>query len=226
MVFQIVIVEDEPAIADTLQYALETDGFRVLLLDRGRPLLPLLTTETIDLIILDVGLPDISGFELCKEIRKKSSVPIIFLTARADEVDRVVGLEIGGDDYVTKPFSPREVTARVKAVLRRSGSPDQDGVELSKFVLDEAKRQFRLFGHLLSLSRYEYEILRLLVRRPGQVFSREQIMEIAWDEPDASMERTVDAHVRNLRAKLKAVAPEYDPIVTHWGVGYSLKEDA
>ncbi len=225
MVFQVVIVEDEPAIADTLQYALETDGFRVLMLDCGRPLLPLLTTEKIDLIILDVGLPDISGFELCKEIRKKSGVPIIFLTARAEEVDRVVGLEIGGDDYVIKPFSPREVTARVKAVLRRSGSAGQGGPELPSFVLDEAKRQFRLFGHLLSLSRYEYEILRLLVRRPGQVFSREQIMEIAWDEPDASMERTVDAHVRNLRAKLKAVAPEYDPIITHWGVGYSLKED-
>lgn len=225
MGLQIVIVEDEPAIADTIQYALETEGFRTLLLDCGRSLLTLLTTESIDLIILDVGLPDISGFELCKEIRKSNNVPIIFLTARADEIDRVVGLEIGGDDYVIKPFSPREVTARVKAVLRRSGSAGKTVLERQTFVLDEAKRQFRYLGHALSLSRYEYEILCLLTRRPGQVFSRQQIMELAWEEPDASMERTVDAHVRNLRAKLKVVAPEHDPIVTHWGVGYSLKEE-
>ena len=224
MGLQIVIVEDEPAIADTIQYALETDGFSTLLLDCGRPILPLLAEKPIDLIILDVGLPDISGFELCKEVRKISSVPIIFLTARADEVDRVVGLEIGGDDYVTKPFSPREVTARVKAVLRRTGSVAPVVPVRLSFVLDEPKRQFHFHGHALSLSRYEYEILRLLVRRPGQVFSRQQIMEMVWEEPDASMERTVDAHVRNLRAKLKAVASEDDPIVTHWGVGYSLKE--
>ncbi|OQX09427.1 MAG: two-component system response regulator CreB [Desulfobulbaceae bacterium A2] len=223
---RIVIVEDEPAIADTLQYALETDGCRTLRLDCGRPLLALLATEQVDLVVLDVGLPDISGFELCKEIRKSHAVPIIFLTARADEVDRVVGLEIGGDDYVTKPFSPREVAARVKAVLRRGTSPPPAPSAQRYFDLDEVRRQIRFLGHPLTLSRYEYEILRLLIQRPGRVFSRQQIMDLAWEEPEASMDRTVDAHIRNLRAKLKAVAPEHDPIVTHRGVGYSLQEGA
>lgn len=221
----IVIVEDEPAIADAIQYALETDGCCTLHLACGRPLLSLLPVERIDLVILDIGLPDIGGFELCREIRRLSNVPIIFLTARADEVDRVVGLELGGDDYVTKPFSPRELSARVKAVLRRTGMREEMDVETQSILtLFEAKRQFRFQGEPLALSRYEYEILRLLARRPGQVFTRQQIMEQVWEEPEASMDRTVDAHIRNLRAKLKAVDPERDLIVTHRGVGYSLQE--
>jgi len=222
---RILIVEDEPGIVDTLQYALETDGFETICLSSGRPVIPLLNQDSINLIVLDIGLPDVNGLELCKEIRKNHLVPIIFLTARADEIDRVVGLEIGADDYVTKPFSPREVAARVKAILRRTGPVTGESSVCAAFRVDEARCKIFYYGAGVELSRYEYRILKTFIGRPGNVFSREQLMALAWDEPEASMDRTVDAHIKNLRAKLKAVKPGVDPIVTHRGVGYSLKED-
>lgn len=221
----ILIVEDEPAIADTIQYALETDGFEPLVADAGEPALDILTAHDIDLIILDVGLPDINGFELCKKIRISHDVPIIFLTARNEEIDRVVGLEIGGDDYVVKPFSPRELTARVKAVLRRIRSRPAPATTAIAFEVNDSKRQIYYCGHRLALSRYEHDLLKTFVHRPGQVFSRNQLMEAVWDEPEASMDRTVDAHIKNIRAKLKAVTPNVDPIITHRGTGYALRED-
>lgn len=223
---RVLIVEDERAIADTIQYALETEGFETACLASGGPVLPLLAEGPVDLIILDIGLPDVSGIELCKEIRRSHTVPIIFLTARADEVDRVVGLEIGADDYVTKPFSPRELSARVKAVLRRSRPPGQGGCSPGGpvFQVDDSKRRISYHGRTLELSRYEYEILRTFIQRPGHVYSRDQLMELVWEQPGASLDRTVDAHIKNIRAKLKAVDPEGDPIVTHRGMGYSLKE--
>jgi two-component system catabolic regulation response regulator CreB len=226
----VLIVEDETAIADTIQYALETEGFTPVLATTGQEALEHFAAAPVDLIILDIGLPDTSGFELCKQIRQQSDVPIIFLTARSEEVDRVVGLEIGGDDYVVKPFSPRELTARVKAILRRShpngcqnncGRPADDGV----WQVDGAKRQIVYFGQRLDLSRTEYDLLCTFIRRPGQVFTRDQLMAAAWEEPEASMDRTVDAHIKNLRAKLKAARPDVDPIITHRGTGYALKED-
>ncbi len=226
----VLVVEDETAIADTIQYALETEGFTPVLATTGQEALERFAAAPVDLIILDIGLPDTSGFELCKQIRQQSDVPIIFLTARNEEVDRVVGLEIGGDDYVVKPFSPRELTARVKAILRRShpngsqnncGRLPADGV----WQIDGAKRQIIYFGQLLDLSRTEYDLLCTFIRRPGQVFTRDQLMAAAWEEPDASMDRTVDAHIKNLRAKLKTAKPDVDPIVTHRGTGYALKED-
>lgn len=222
---RILIVEDEPAIADTIQYALETDGFQTVLLTSGQPVLPYLSGEKIDLVILDIGLPDINGLELCKKIRLANNLPIIFLTARSDEIDRVVGLEIGADDYVTKPFSPRELSARVRAVLRRmQGTPPASSSSVPAFHVDDARKRILYFDEVLDLSRYEFRLLKAFIERPGQVFSRDQLMERAWDEPEASMDRTVDAHIKNLRAKLKAVNPEVDPIVTHRGTGYSLKE--
>ena len=222
----ILIVEDEPAIADTIQYALETEGFETTCLSSGRPVPALLESAAIDLIVLDIGLPDISGIELCLEIRKSSPVPIIFLTARDAEVDRVVGLEIGGDDYVTKPFSPRELAARVRAVLRRGVAPRVSSAPASVFDLDESRRRITYCNSLLELSHYEYRILRTFIQRPGHVYSREQLMDLAWDEPESSMDRTVDAHIKNLRAKLKSVNSESDPIVTHRGVGYSLRDSS
>ena len=222
---RILIVEDEQAIADNIQYALETEGFETRCLLSGMQVLPLLDQDGIDLIILDIGLPDINGLELCKEIRKFHSLPIIFLTARAAEIDRVVGLEIGADDYVVKPFSPRELTARVKAVLRRTRQPAAERSIMQTFQVNESKRQIAYRGQPLALSRYEYNLLTLFIQRPGHVFSREQLMDMAWDEPEASMDRTVDAHIKNIRAKLKSIAPDMDPIVTHRGVGYALKED-
>jgi two-component system catabolic regulation response regulator CreB len=222
---KVLIVEDETAIADTLQYALETEGFAPVVAPTGQEALELLKNDAIDLIILDIGLPDINGFELCKQIRQHSLLPIIFLTARNEEVDRVVGLEIGGDDYVVKPFSPRELTARVKAVLRRTQSNNHEVSSLPPvWSVDAARRRIGYYGQSLDLSRTEYKLLQTLIGRPGWVFTREQLMTAVWDEPEASMDRTVDAHIKNLRAKLKAVRPDVDPIVTHRGTGYALRE--
>ncbi|MRR33532.1 two-component system response regulator CreB [bacterium] len=223
---RILIVDDEPSIVDAIQYALETEGFETACLFSGLPVLATLAEQPADLVVLDIGLPDISGLELCREIRRTSAVPIIFLTARADEIDRVVGLELGADDYITKPFSPREVSARVKAVLRRTGTggnsaPPRDAV----FIINESKRRIWYQGECLDLSRYEYEILKTFIRRPGHVFSREQLMELVWEHPEASLDRTIDAHIKNIRAKLKRVLPESDPIVTHRGTGYCLRDD-
>jgi len=222
---KILIVEDEPAIVDNIEYALETEGFETVCFSEGLPLISFLSKEPADLILLDIGLPDINGLELCKEIRKAHSVPIIFLTARTDEIDRVVGLEIGADDYITKPFSPRELAARVKAVLRRTRHPALQPSSGQPFQMNESKRQIAYFGEVLDLSRYEYEILKTFLRRPGHVYSRDQLMDLVWDEPDTSMDRTVDAHIKNIRAKLRAIKPEKDPIATHRGTGYSLRED-
>ena len=166
-----------------------------------------------------------NGLEICKQIRKTQSTPIIFLTARKDEVDRVVGLEIGADDYVIKPFSPRELTARIKAVLRRTRASGGKENTNSPFETNESKRQIAYFGKPLDLSRTEYEILKTFIRRPGHVFSRDQLMDLAWDEPETSLDRTVDAHIKNIRAKLKAAYPGKEPIVTHRGSGYSLREN-
>jgi two-component system catabolic regulation response regulator CreB len=223
---RVLIVEDEPAIADTIQYALETEGFAPVVAPTGQEALELIEADAIELIILDIGLPDINGFELCKQIRLRSPLPIIFLTARNEEVDRVVGLEIGGDDYVVKPFSPRELTARVKAVLRRTRPNNHETPSAPPvWAVDTAKRRIGYYGQTLELSRTEYDLLHTFIRRPGRVFTREQLMASVWDEPEASMDRTVDAHIKNLRAKLKAVRPDLEPIVTHRGTGYALREE-
>ena len=226
MTDRILLVEDEPAIADNITYSLGTEGFECLWRATGADAIAELEKGRIDLIVLDVGLPDCNGFELCKTIRKTRDVPIVFLTARADEIDRVVGLEIGGDDYMVKPFSPRELAARIKAILRRTNpaTRPEPTSEASGFQLDEARCQIRYEGAELNLSRYEYRLLRIFIDKPGWVFSRDKLMELAWDEPEASMDRTVDAHIKSLRAKLRGVNRETDPIRTHRGMGYSLRE--
>jgi two-component system catabolic regulation response regulator CreB len=222
---RILIVEDEPSIVDNIQYALETDGFETICFSAGIKALEYLDKEGVDLLVLDVGLPDINGFELCKDIRKRTNTPIIFLTARTDEVDRIVGLEIGADDYITKPFSPRELTARIKAVLRRMGRVKEQSSESNSFIVDESRRRITYLGKPLDLSRYEFNILKTFISRPGHVFSRDKLMDMAWEEPEASLDRTVDAHIKNIRAKLRNIEPGSDPIITHRGIGYSLKED-
>jgi len=220
----VLIVEDEPAIADTIQYALETDGFTTIRLASGEPVIPTLARERVDLILLDIGLPDMNGFDLCKEIRKTRTIPVVFLTARSEEIDKVVGLEIGADDYITKPFSPREMTARVKAILRRSQWNSHTAGAPGAFSVDESRRQISYFGTVLDLSRYEYKILKVFVERPGHVFSRDQLMDMVWEQPETSLDRTVDAHIKNIRNKLRSIRDDVDPIVTHRGTGYSLKE--
>jgi two-component system catabolic regulation response regulator CreB len=158
-------------------------------------------------------------------------MPVIFLTARADEIDRLLGLELGADDYVVKPFSPRELVARAKAILRRAGSAGGDLPSLPSkgkpgpFIVDANKHTISYHGAVLpDLSRYEFKLLQTLLAHPGWVYSRERLMELVWDDPFSSMERTVDAHIKTLRAKLKLIRPDDDPIVTHRGFGYSLKE--
>lgn len=225
---RVLIIEDEPAIVDNMAYALRTEGFGVISRTTGQEGMAVLTEGGVDLIILDIGLPDGNGFDLCKEIRKKSDIPIIFLTARSEEVDRVVGLEIGGDDYIVKPFSPRELCARVKAVLRRTKTGEDEAAtrhaEDLPFEIDEKRFVISYHDQPLDLSRYEYRILKVLIQRPGWVFSRDQLMERAWEEPGISLDRTVDTHIKTLRAKLRAVKPEINAIQTHRGLGYSLKE--
>jgi two-component system, OmpR family, catabolic regulation response regulator CreB len=222
----ILIVEDEPGIADTLRYALRTEGFEPIWCATGEAALAALTQAMPALVILDVGLPDQNGFELFKQLRERANVPVVFLTARGDEIDRVVGLELGADDYVTKPFSPRELVARVRSVLRRSARPTVGAERASLvFEVDEDRRTIRFYGHALELSRYEFGLLRTLARRPGHVFTRDALLGQVWGNDTDSLDRTVDAHVKTVRAKLKAVAPALEPIRTHRGVGYALAED-
>lgn len=223
----ILIVEDEPPIAETMIYALQTEGYTPLWKSTGRDALAALAEQAVALVVLDVGLPDMNGFDLCREIRRHRNVPVIFLTARNSEVDRVVGLEIGGDDYMAKPFSPRELTARVRAVLRRIQEPREEAAPPAPGVWqhDGARCRISYRGHALDLTRNEYRLLSTLVAQPGRVFSRDQLMAAAWDDPGAALDRTVDAHVKLLRAKLRAVVPAADPILTHRGMGYSLREE-
>lgn len=219
----ILIVEDEPTIAENIRYALTTDGFQTTACSTGKEALQVIQNEQIDLAILDVGLPDVLGFDLCKIIRQSKNVPVIFLTARNDELDKVVGLEIGADDYVTKPFSPRELSARVRAVLRRSS-----GFPITKsnidFAIDQERYQIIFRGSPLPLSRYEFRLLAILIETPGRVYTRERLMGLAWEEPEMSLERTVDAHIKSIRAKLRDAGGDPDIIVTHRGIGYSFKE--
>ncbi len=227
---RILVVEDESGIADTIQYVLATDGFAPVCCPTAAQALREFAAEPPALAILDVGLPDLNGFELFKQLQALpggQQVPMLFLTARSDEIDRVVGLELGADDYIAKPFSPRELVARVRGILRRSVRPaaTANTAPAAVFSLDEEKRQIRYYGRALELSRYEYGILRLLVQKPGRVFTRDELLAKVWDEHSDSFDRTVDAHIKTLRAKLKAVAPQLEAIRTSRGAGYSLSEE-
>ncbi len=224
---RVLVIEDEPSIVDAIVYALENEGFQVTTSGTGKDGLALAKSNSFALIILDVGLPDQSGFDVCRELRRRSTIPVIFLTARTAEIDRVVGLELGGDDYLAKPFSPRELVARVRAILRRTAitaeaAPDSSG-DSQQFQVDDERCQIHYCGKILDLGRYEYRLLCALIAQPGRVFSRAQLMDAAWEEPEASMERTVDTHIKSLRAKMKKINSKASPIVTHRGLGYSLE---
>lgn len=223
---RILIVEDEPAIADTLVYALEVDGFDVRWRSRGADGLAELEQGGIDLVILDVGLPDTSGFEVCRQLRKFSELPVMFLTARGEEIDRVVGLEIGADDYVVKPFSPREVVARVRTILKRArplaSQPAVEGSGESLFELDESRRKILFCKQPLALTPHEFRLLAHMLRQPRLVFSREQLLQAIGVAADAGYDRVIDGHIKSLRAKLRGVDDSLSPIQTHRGFGYSI----
>nr|WP_315487766.1 two-component system response regulator CreB [uncultured Rhodoferax sp.] len=241
---RILLVEDESGIADTLQYVLSTDGFVPVWCSTAAEALAQFAAELPALAVLDVGLPDMNGFELFRRLQALpggNQVPMLFLTARSDEIDRVVGLELGADDYIAKPFSPRELVARVRTILRRSARPVVATPTVSAptpaasatpstlpptlWLLDEERHQIRFYGRALELSRYEYGVLRLLVQKPGRVFTRDELLQKVWGDANDSFDRTVDAHIKTLRAKLKTVAPGLEPIRTLRGTGYALNED-
>jgi len=223
---RILLVEDEPAIADTLVYALGTECFEVTHALTGADGLAAFIQQPHDFAILDIGLPDMTGLDVCRRLREISRVPVLFLTARDGEVDRILGLELGGDDYVTKPFSPREIVARVRAILRRSqpqGETNSNGYAASGSALehDAAAMRIHCYGTALDLTAHEYKLLLVLLEKPGRVFTRDQLLDHAWQDPGAVTDRTIDAHIKSIRAKLRGTrAGAEDLIQTRRGLGY------
>ena len=218
------MIEDEQAIADTLIYACHEANIETTHYLLGHLGVEAIKTNAYDFVVLDVGLPDMSGFDVCKQIREVSQLPILFLTARNHEIDRIVGLEIGADDYVTKPFSPREVVARIHAILRRSQgqAKTQTADSQPQFEINEIALRIKFMGQHLTLTRYEYLLLKTLITQPTRVYSRDQLMDIVWVNAEDTLERTVDAHIKTLRSKLRAIDANTTAIVTHRGMGYSL----
>lgn len=230
MAHQILLLEDEPAIADILLFALRSEGFGVNHVRLASEALAAFRAGPPDLAVLDVGVPDGNGFDVCRAIRKTSDLPIIFLTARNEEIDRVLGLELGADDYVVKPFSPREVCARVKAILRRSANGQATRLTahahpsvLAPLRLDEAAQRIACGSDYLALTRYEFLLLATLLRRPGRIYSRTELMDLVWADAPDTLDRTVDAHVKLLRAKLRERGLSTELIQTHRNMGYSLQ---
>ena len=216
----IVVVDDEPNIADLVDLYLAREGFRVLKTDSGEGGLRAVRDHRPRLVVLDVGLPDVDGLEVCKRLRATSQIPVIFLTARDSEVDRVLGLELGGDDYLTKPFSPAELVARVKAVLRRvDGGPAPEVMQIGEVAIDAGRREVRVAGEPVEFTTKEFDLLRYLAERPGLALSRQQILDGVWGYDWYGDARTVDVHIAQVRKKVGDAAQ----IKTVRGVGYRLE---
>jgi len=226
---RILVVDDEVQIARVLRGYLEQAGFAVITAHDGREALRLARQEAPDLIILDLMLPEIDGLDVCRALRKESDVPIIMLTARVEETDRLIGLELGADDYVTKPFSPREVVARVRAVLRRAhdgaDSAVEEVVQVGDLSLDVSRRALTVAGQRVELTPSEFEILRVMMRSPGRVFTRGQLLEAAQGEAYEGYERTIDTHIKNLRQKIERVPRRPEYLLTVHGAGYRLRDE-
>jgi len=226
----ILLVDDEDSVRKVLAFPLERDGFNVVQAADGEEALRQFAAHTIDLVVLDIMLPRLDGLEVCKRLRATSTVPIIMLTARDDELDKVIGLELGADDYITKPFSIREFRSRVRALLRRARTPHTPGEEpeeriaLDGLVIDIPRRSVEVRGEPVQLTFVEFELLRTLAAQPGRVFSRRMLLEALWKSADYRDPRTIDVHVRHLREKLEAEprTPEY--ILTVRGVGYRFRD--
>lgn len=222
---RILVVDDEPHIRDVICFALERAGMATTTARNGGEAMMAFRKGGIDLIVLDIGMPDMDGLEVCRQIRALSALPILFLSARDDEIDRILGLEIGGDDYVTKPFSPRELVARIKAILKRShGSVSpENALSCGSLRLDRAGRAVSFNGLAISFTALEFAILETLLARPERVFSREQLMEAAYGAHTYVADRTIDSHIRNIRAKLTA-AGATGIIATVHGIGFKLAQ--
>jgi DNA-binding response OmpR family regulator len=226
----ILLVDDEDAVQKLLTYPLEREGFRVVSARDGQEALDLFAEENPDLVVLDIMLPRVDGLEVCKRLRARSTVPIIMLTARDDELDKVVGLELGADDYITKPFSIREFRSRVRALLRRAKLPPYQGEDGDELIsaeglkIDVARRAVELEGRPVQLTYVEFELLRTMASHPGRVFSRKTLLEELWGGSDYREPRTIDVHVRHLREKLERDPREPEFIQTVRGVGYRFRE--
>jgi two-component system, OmpR family, response regulator len=225
----ILLVDDEESVQKLLTYPLERDGYRVVQARDGDEALARFDAEDVDLVVLDVMLPKLDGLEVCKRLRAVSTVPIVMLTARDDEFDKVVGLELGADDYITKPFSIREFRSRIRALLRRaaatpSGAPEDEVIHVDGLSIDPARRSVEVDGKAVQLTYVEFELLRALARRPGRVFSRQALLEALWGGSDYREPRTIDVHIRHLREKLERDPREPQYILTVRGVGYRFRE--
>jgi DNA-binding response OmpR family regulator len=224
----ILLVDDEDAVQKLLAYPLERDGFRVVQARDGQEALERFGHEHVDLVVLDVMLPKVDGLEVCKRLRAESSVPIIMLTARDDELDKVLGLELGADDYITKPFSIREFRSRVRALLRRAAGAPAPGhrdelIESDGLRIDLGSREVRAHGRLVQLTYVEFELLRTLAAHAGRVYTREQLLQALWGGSEYREPRTIDVHVRHLREKLELDPGEPEFILTVRGVGYRFR---
>jgi DNA-binding response OmpR family regulator len=225
----ILLVDDEDSIQKLLAYPLEREGYRVLQARDGVEALEQFASERVDLVVLDIMLPKLDGLEVCKRLRAESEVPIIMLTARDDELDKVLGLELGADDYITKPFSIREFRSRVRALLRRAAVSrqfDEDGEVISAqgLTIDLARRVVEFGGNRVQLTYVEFELLRILASHPGRVYSRRMLLEALWGGADYREPRTIDVHVRHLREKLEPDPAEPEYILTVRGVGYRFRD--
>jgi DNA-binding response OmpR family regulator len=225
----ILLVDDEDSIQKLLTYPLEREGYRVLQARDGEEALTRFASERVDLVVLDIMLPKLDGLEVCKRLRAESEVPIIMLTARDDELDKVLGLELGADDYITKPFSIREFRSRVRALLRRASVARQvdegdDLITAEGLTIDLSRRAVEVGGQRVQLTYVEFELLRILASHPGRVYSRRMLLEALWGGADYREPRTIDVHVRHLREKLERDPAEPEYILTVRGVGYRFRE--
>lgn len=245
---QILVVDDDPHLREVVRYALARAGFEVTEAGDGREALARFEAQTPDLVVLDVLMPELDGLDVCRELRRRSTVPIVFLSSRSEEMDRVLGLELGGDDYITKPFSPRELVSRVRAVLRRTQAPpppsataaaeeEEQAVQEGRIQLDPVEHRVLAAGQAVDLTATEFRILEVLIRRPGRVFSREEIVDRAYPGRHFVSDRTLDSHVRRIRQKFREAADAaaasgplddaghtHDPIETVHGVGYRMRK--
>lgn len=227
MALTILVADDDPHIRDVIGFALEKAGHRTLVARDGEEAIARFAAEAPDLVILDVGMPEIDGLEVCRRIRKASDVPILFLSARDEEIDRILGLEIGGDDYVTKPFSPRELVARIGVIMRRvarpDGPPQPASASLTQggLALDRDRHEARFCGQAFGLTATEFQVLAAFLERPGHVFDRDRLMKAAYPANIYVSDRTIDSHIRNLRAKLSALGCD-SVVETVHGVGFRL----
>jgi DNA-binding response OmpR family regulator len=225
----ILLVDDEESVQRLLAYPLERDGFRVIPAHDGEEALERFEAEPVDLVVLDIMLPKLDGLEVCKRVRAQSMVPIIMLTARDDEFDKVLGLELGADDYITKPFSIREFRSRVRALLRRAAAPRQGArgeevIDVDGLRIEPAKRAVTVRGEPVQLTYVEFELLRTLASEPGRVFSRQALLEAVWGDSAYREPRTIDVHVRHLREKLELDARQPEYLFTVRGAGYRFRD--